>query len=64
MEQKRKNTGTPLIIIGSIIFLVHISKMNFDNIRKSDIVFVICQLIVVACGIYANVKNKKVSSNG
>jgi hypothetical protein len=62
MELKRKNIGTPAIIFGLVLFLVTISRMNFDAIRKNDIIILVCLLIVISCGIYVNVKNKKPNS--
>ena len=62
MDIKRKNKGTPAIIFGLILFLVNISRMNFDSIRKNDIIILVSAVILISLGIYVNIKNKKLNS--
>jgi len=45
-----------------VLFLVNISRMNFDSIRKNDIIILVCAVILISLGIYVNVKNKKLNS--
>lgn len=61
-EKKRKNPGNATIIIGFALFGTNILRMNFDNIRKNDIIILICLLIYISFGIYANVKSKNTYS--
>ncbi|AWA29985.1 hypothetical protein HYN48_07795 [Flavobacterium magnum] len=58
-ESKRKNTGNAIILFGSVFLMIFISKLNFDKITVNHIMIIVCNLVFIGCGIYANWRSRK-----
>lgn len=59
MHNKRKNTGAPIIIFGAIAFMICTQKMDFEKLRKVDIMLLVSIGVFISCGIYAMIRSRK-----
>ncbi|AWI25874.1 hypothetical protein HYN49_08165 [Flavobacterium pallidum] len=58
MENKRRNNGGVIILMGCIILGIYFPKINFEKIRTVDIGLLASLAVFISCGVYILIKSK------
>jgi len=57
METKKRKTGVPLLVIGTIVFGQHLTRINFDALRTVDYLVLGSSMVLITIGLYSIYKS-------
>jgi hypothetical protein len=58
MERKKRNSGIPIILIGTLVLAQQLTRIHYEHIRKVDFVVLGSSLIFIGIGLYVYLKKK------
>jgi hypothetical protein len=59
METKKRKPGIPLLIIGTIVFGQHLTRINYDAIRTVDYLVLGSSMVLLCLGFYSYYKSSR-----
>jgi len=59
MASKKRKTGIPILLMGSIVFGQQLTRIDYDAIRTVDYLLLGSSLVFISIGFYALYKSTK-----